>query len=47
MLEQHLALVVAHAMQRGGEHQLAARQEQAKEDLIGQRGALDVAGDLI
>ena len=44
MLEQHLALVFVHAVQRRGEHQFAARQEQAKEDLIGQRGTLDVAG---
>jgi len=44
MLEQHLTLALVDAVQRGGEHQFAARQEQAKEDLVGQRGALDVAG---
>lgn len=44
MLKQHLALALARAVQRGGKHQFAARQKQAKEDLVGQRGALDVAG---
>ena len=44
MLEQHLTLVFVDAVQRGSEHQLGAWQEQAKKDLIGQRGALDMAG---
>jgi hypothetical protein len=44
MLEQHLALVFMNAVQRGSEHQLGAWQEQPKKDLVGQRGALDVAG---
>jgi hypothetical protein len=44
MLEQHLAFAFVDAVQRGRKYQFAARQEQTKKDLIGQRGALDVAG---
>ena len=44
MLEQHLALTGLNAVQRGGGHQFTARQEKAKKDLIGQCGALGVAG---
>ena len=43
MLEQHLSLVFVDAVQRGGEHQLAAREKQPKGDLVGQCGAQDVA----
>ena len=40
MLEQHLALVFVHAVQRRGEHQFAARQEQAKEDHVLLKGSV-------
>ena len=44
MLDQHLSLAVLRdAVQRGGQHQLGAWQKQAKQDLVGQRGTLDVA----
>jgi hypothetical protein len=44
VLEQHLTLVLMHAMQGGGQHQFSARQEESEHKLVGQRGTLDVAG---
>ena len=44
VLEQHLTLVLMHAMQGGGEHQFSARQEESEHQLVGQCGTLDVAG---
>lgn len=35
MLEEHLALVLVDAVQRGGQHHFGAGQEQAEGDLIG------------
>ena len=43
MLEQHLSLVFVDAVQRGGEHQLAAWEKQPKGDWVGQCGTQDVA----
>ena len=43
MPEQHLSLVFVDAVQRGGEHQLAAWEKQPKGDLAGQCGARNVA----
>jgi len=44
VVEQHLSFVFMDAVQRCGEHQLAAWKKQSEGDLIGQRGALDVTG---
>lgn len=45
VFEQELALATfVDVVQGGGEHQVWRRQEQAEQDLIGQSGALDMAG---
>ncbi len=45
MLDQHLALAaLLDAVQRGRQHQLGAGQEQAEENLVGQRGAREATG---
>ena len=44
MLEQHLALALVDAVQRGGQHHLGAGQVKAKGDLIGTGSARDMAG---
>jgi hypothetical protein len=45
VLEQHLTLiVVTHAVQRGGKHQLRRGHKQPKGNLISQRRTLDIAG---
>ena len=41
MLEQHLALALLDALQRGGQHHLGARQVKDKGDLVGAGGARD------
>jgi len=45
VFEQELAFTAfVDVVQGGGEHQVRPRQEQAEQDLIGQRGALDMTG---
>lgn len=45
MFEQELAFAAFMDVVQGrGEHQIRPRQEQTEQDLIGQRGALDMAG---
>lgn len=44
LFEQHLAFTDVGAVQRGREHQFGTGQKQAKHQLIGQGGALDMAG---
>jgi len=43
MLEQHLAFTLMNAVQGCRQHQFTAWKEKPKTNLVGQRGAFDVA----